>query len=1300
MSRGGADSPGDRVHPENSVREPYIEKATIDSQGLSDRADLASYFRMYIAENPQVFGGADILTIDFLSPQERAGMLMGVLTGLIEADNYPAVREFVIIVPPRMDVQKARAEAWNEMRTTFCLLAGRELTPNEQSWLSARFRVIRAPDRRSGSVLEIIENQQEHAAVIIADAAGYRDDKVGAYIEPGASTPLLPQDFWVPQLHALATAAVAVARKRALYVALDANELSPARESLSELLLSIESCGVMGSSRDKDPGTILTAHVHQWDAWIRQGRLGRALRDVEQLPQSLADQKTFLRIQLIHRAGHRSQALQAIREEMAFCRKLDAFSRVKLARIAQDANASKLAGELLESAVDELDNLEYLESALATARETGTAELEQRVAERLAFLFPESAGLRQRRLRALIDARDYAGASALLAKEPGGQTSAEFYGRLVEHLLVSGTPDYNALIASAGQDLALADALRMACVSDALERHLLFHALELAVPIPKTPAQAARGERLLEQVIEKIFLFSIECGRSALATEQVQAGLLALIERLANNPANQALRFGLARLIQPSIAGRAGLALMAWVVLSLASRPVQVEERDDPGGANLEWLSGRRVFLDAASTWLKGEEPVVIGRSILPKELLTEPPDEVVSAVTNYLSGESIVCDKDVTALQFWLALATSVTPYCSDPDSDLRLIRLVAGRLAISGYPQLARDLAEQALLNSAGTPRRRRLGWFAMADVYHRCHNHLEGLVALACTLAADCKADEDQLWQEMTAIARFLRDCGLHDQAQSAIKSARHLLGGMGIAERYGHRLDTLELQIRQMALSTGGSSNAGLEALLADAVRNSAKVLERRDATEPAAAVLGQLLRLAREQRAAVPPDADATLAALYERATRGTASFIEMFSADVLSASDLFDILKMTGAARYSDDVGYDMHNTVIAASRALSNNEYIQNAVNTSFALELLADRGVAAPGWDEAAEPPPAPSRIEGPGEIACSISQEGPSIVQAGFDVTGRLVRVSTVGGHLQSPVCEPDEVINEERFRVWAARYPYAYGIDESTPNLFYTTTADLRLSGLPDGPVIVSADASFQPFPPNLFYVDGEFAGRARPMAAVPSLTWLRAAHHRGPIGDGRLCAWVSIAAGELGCQTLSMIAQRLKPTFNEYGFLVDNGPRLPVTFAGATMAVIAAHGGVHPEDRYFQVVADEGGLRVTAADLAVALRDVDTVILFVCSGGRTDKHPHANTTLGLTKQILDRGCQSVIASPWPLDARVPSHWLPKFLENWRQGHSIIEANFAANKVVDWNFARDPAKGLAMTVFGNPLLCRQN
>src|SRR5690606_6762208 len=111
-------------------------------------------------------------------------------------------------------------------------------------WFRARLRTVVAQNRRSRSVLDVITAQSERTAVIVTDAASYRDDNIDLYVAPGASAPLRPEDVWVPQLHALAAAAVELARERMLYVALDANQPSPHREALLNLLRSIPRCGV------------------------------------------------------------------------------------------------------------------------------------------------------------------------------------------------------------------------------------------------------------------------------------------------------------------------------------------------------------------------------------------------------------------------------------------------------------------------------------------------------------------------------------------------------------------------------------------------------------------------------------------------------------------------------------------------------------------------------------------------------------------------------------------------------------------------------------------------------------------------------------------------------------------------------------------------------------------------------------------------------------------------------------------------------------------------------------------------
>ena len=779
------------------------ESAAVSIQ-RGDRVGATREIQSFIMRNPNVFGGADIYNLDFGTPIARAGMLAAVLTGLVDGERRPAVRRFVVVTPPGIDRAEAFEAVWAQFAESFEVLAKRALDTREANALKSRIDVVVAADRRHGSVLDVISDQGERAAVIVTEAASYRDDAIEPYVASGAVTPLQPEDVWAPQLHALAAIATRLAEERALYVALDADALSPRRQALSELLMAVDGCGVMGSSSDNDPESILASHVDRWDAWIREGRLGQTLQDVEALPPSLDSQKAYLRIQLIYRAGHLEQGLQSIRERLKLGEALDASSRVKLARVAQDANASRLSAELLTPVIDALNGREDLESALATSRDGGLTDIEEHIATRLETLFPGSATLQHRKMRQLVRDRDYTGAATLARDTLADQRSAVFYDALARHLSGQYVPDYHALIAEAGRDTALAEAYRMASAGDALARKLLFHAFELVTPLPTTVEQSARGERLLLDTLEALLLVSSKDEEWPVSRERFQAAVLSLIERLAANPDNRALRVRLVELMQPAVAGTMGLALMAMLVLQLASRPIELRKGGAPGRAGMDWFIERKAFLKDSFAWMKAEEPVVIGRSVLPAALLTEPADEVVSAIADYLTYAPPGAFDDTSAMITWLAFGASVAPHSSDPDYDLRLIRLVAGKLASAGDVQQARDLAEQALINSKGSARRRRLGWFAMADVYTRGGNAIEGLLAIACTLAADNSGDEEEIYQEIVGVARLFRECGLHDQARVAIGKARTLLDRMKLRDRYGHQLDTFKLQLRQASL----------------------------------------------------------------------------------------------------------------------------------------------------------------------------------------------------------------------------------------------------------------------------------------------------------------------------------------------------------------------------------------------------------------------------------------------------------------------------------------------------------------
>jgi hypothetical protein len=77
----------------------------------------------------------------------------------------------------------------------------------------------------------------------------------------------------------------------------------------------------------------------------------------------------------------------------------------------------------------------------------------------------------------------------------------------------------------------------------------------------------------------------------------------------------------------------------------------------------------------------------------------------------------------------------------------------------------------------------------------------------------------------------------------------------------------------------------------------------------------------------------------------------------------------------------------------------------------------------------------------------------------------------------------------------------------------------------------------------------------------------------------------------------------VIKDRLDATFAAHTIALDTNSATPESLEGLELAIITAHGGIVPEGRFFQVVADDADMKVSAAALARAVRNVGLVILF-------------------------------------------------------------------------------------------------
>lgn len=1258
------------------------------SESPTTTAEVHQALLEYFAEQPAVFGGADIFNVRFETAQTRVAIYLDILSRIRHAGGRATVEQFLVVVP-------CGHNGTDYADTPSFLPAGASHDPNKplvtlanDPRFSGRLRIVPTANCHHDSVLSVLRDQTARTAAIILEAAMYRNESVSPPAVFGTSSRL--EDFWVPQLHALASETVNIAVRNEMYVALDTGHFCPTRTALTDLLLTIDDCGVFGSTSDHGLDYILTARSDQWEKWLRDGRLGRALRDIEELPSISDRNKSLLRAQMFHRVGLYRHILPDVRELTNSIQDLDARSRLKFARMALDASALDIAHRALDSAIDHLADLEHLESALTIAVELGSQDLQTRCARRLSDRFPHSGAIRDFRRRELLANRDYRGLARL---DSDDTCSSAVYATAADHLSTEATPNYKGLLADAEHQQR--DALRELCVRDALDRHLFDHAITLALPHRDRPPQTEDLERLLIRTLESTFIHVQPDGELPASEPQVQAAYLALIRRLAADPGNQRLRGDIERLIGPQVAGTAGLALAMSAMLRLAQGAIRPRGSRPLQHVSASWLSDHRSFCTRALDWLQAEAPICLGRAQLPKELLTVDADNAVSAITNLLEFLPMDSEEDVDAAFNMLALGAVAHSRGTTPYGDLVMMQILGDRLASQGAQQRARNLAEEILLAGGTQPARGRRAWLAAADIYQRSGNYLAGAVYLACAFAADAEADSEQVWQEIDCQVRLLRDARLFSLLPDAIASARQHLERLGCLQSYGHRLATVELLVRLISLPENATPKQATS-LLADATTVGADVLNHHDETEPMAILLGQLLGRARQVGLEIPDESQSVFAKL-RRHVRGERSgrMVDTYTTAIPTAEQLVELLNSGNPATlYSDDAGYDRNRIATLVRRVLSNPDTTRNADDTAFTLEQLADQGVGLPGSDAVPALPDPLSQIGDVVRAICGISKSGITIVQAAFDRDGKLVRTSSFDGEILPPVREPAELFSLDQLRTWSRWYPSAYARHD--PNVFYTTTDQLRFSDLPTGPTVVIPDSHLQAFPPNLLYINGEFAGRTQPMSSAPSMAWLAAARPIGLVGDGRMCAWIPTDLDNFAMKTLSILAHRLAPTFEKHGFTVDHARALPASLTGASVAVIAAHGGVNPEGRYFQVIADDDGFRAIGGDLARTLRNVGLVILFVCSGARSDKHPAGDTTIGLARQVLDRGTCAVVGSPWPLNSAVPALWLPEFLRHWTGGVTLVEANFQANQAVDAKFSFNPADGLAMTVFGNPLL----
>lgn len=1259
-------------------------------------------FSAFYRTNGVQWGAGDMFVVGPYRALERFAELIAVLAAGQNEDGALAVKSILLIHPPGISDEADFDEALREeIRRTFLRRRGTTLDESEERALEQRLKVTMTDDMQVSSVLSMIETAPSRTAIIVTQGALYRSpDADGLTPKATANTVALPEDFWVPHFHTLCQRAIEVAGQSETYVALDAGEDWPTRDLHRKQLLSIDGCGVLAGEEEGNPNAIIATKVDDWNAKINAGEVGSVLSEVDALPSVLDRIKPLLRLQAFEKAGFYPMVLSDLRNRPELFEGLQPATALQVAQIAFVSGAPEIAEKHLANVSLEGLPREHLDNALLLAERIGEHDVLERCKMLLTAMYPSSHALRQIHIKELFAERQYSELARLLAEgtSDGERAAAEMYG-IVAEALQGEAPDFAALLqAVVSRVPSQKDRTKRVLSREALLRGQPAQALQSILPDSENADIVEATASSILTALEHVVLTRDDEGDIGIDPDTAAIAISHVVRYLAHHPADGSMRMRLVEVMSAQSMGVLGLAALATITLNLAREPSfprpAPELEDRPARSSPEDVL---AFMRVALPWLSDNSPIYLGRTTLPANLLTGPPDELIEGAELVLAHyEPIDNATEAETFEQLVAAAISIVPHGTDTDADLTIMRIAAVRLALASRFQKARNYAEHALQLAGDDPHRARLAWLCFGDVYERTGEIIQGLVAISCGMSADRSATPEQVWYESLLLFRLMRDLKMFPFAVSFLEAGRKALQDLGALEEYRQRIDTLILQARFLAmhLENGAGAQSSVESLFDPIVANARAILERHDEPEPVAALLSEAIRQSTIQGDAVPQEAKDVLKQLVESCSRSQSAVIAAIGAESPSAEQVLTVLKQIEEATQADDTAYDVRSLVVLAERLLAGTEASADPRTAAFAIELLADHAISLPSGDGIPTWFP-PKQIGQPRDVAVEFSHNTDlPVVMIGMDSRGLLLRTTAAEGSFHTPVRETPATFSKKRLTDWSREFPFRYGIDTQAMNLFYTSTEGLGISELPERAVLVMS-TELQPYPANLLRLGDELVGFSRRLAVVPSLAWLASARTAGPSANKRHVAWIPTAGSAEGSATLTTVADRVRDPLIEYGVALEEGATIPAGLRDAELAIVTAHGSLIPEGRFFQVVQDDAKLKAASAELADALGNVGVAILFVCSGGRMDKHPMANTTLGLARQLLGKGCKAVVASPWPLDSRVPSYWVPTFLKRWHAGSSMIDAVFDANANVRDKFSGEPRDCLAMHLYGDPL-----
>lgn len=1238
------------------------------------------------------------------------------LLHMVDKEGRSAFPRATIVLPPTTASKHTEESVRAALALAVKELRGFELDEQEESVLRRLVTVANSPSLEVADLLHTVREQGARCLVAVADASQYRDFSLDPPPAFGVSAVRVDEDLWVPHVASICRQVVLIVKELEGYGLVHASEVPARKPPNKELLCSVDDCYVAKLQYDADLEEVFSSRAQAWKSMVLQGRLPEVMTEVEGL--ELPDGPRLLVIaQLLHGTGHDSEMLDVIGQLRPHLGALRAGATVQVAQLSHRAGDDELARQILPRSPEGISDQLWIEVGLELSTYLADNERISLFDAKLGELFPHSARLRENRdRRLLLNCRD------AKSDELHRLTTTGFTGHHSElqELLSSDEPEYGAVIKVArawGQDW-----LELAVVCCGMHARSVGKVRDAA-----SVTSLITSSELYGRQATQVLLWSV---KSMMLKELIPEHerdfypplFQAAFRFLAFHPEDHDVRATLTSLFSVESCGDMGVPLLAYSLLDEIRQGVSLarSSTDDEEDQSLKFDEAIQTSLKNGFRWLGdlgGGEP---GVTVIPRELLVANPDEVVRAIDRmvYQASDREGEDVDLVFMERLVLLACAICPHATkERDEDIRLLRHLAGQLAVEGQFQQARDYAEQILLMGQAGKYRCRLAWQAFGDVYHRCRNYIVALVGLACSMAVDVAVEKGDLWQEVYAIQRVLRDLGLFELSRSFLPTMKKLMSDLGFDADKDPRYVSAELGLRLVEADSAAAEPLGK--ILTEVFEACQRELGNRNRLLPLAVLLGQAVLKAEGAGVKISPEIRVMLDTALGQVGSSMADMARTVSTAKPSTQDVLAVFNGVERAAYASDVAHDYTVLGLAARRLLdSGPQGDPTPSEMAFAVELLADHTVALAG-----DAPVMTS--DWPTRYAKELNQAGLDVAFLALDNKGELM-ITHVSNGQSYAVAQPKlEQSFLRRFRAWLQDYPRGYGyVDRSEGNnIFYTTMERLDVRLPQSERLVLVAEPFLQQLTANLVVVHPEdgavsyFSGKAAAIGIVPSLSWLSTARIATRSGRAAYKAWISaetipgfgeaaaiVSQGDVSQKafgrepTLDITLRRLSGCFEGFGFTVDTGRRLPRDMKGAGLAVVTAHGGLNREGRYLHSIRDDDDLIEAPSALAAALAGVELVILFVCSGGRIDKNPWDNSTTSLLKQLLNKGARAVIGSPWPLDVMVTYNWLEPFLRKWEAGATVLDATKAANDAVARQLGEVPQYSLAMCVYGDILLTK--